>query len=157
MEGNKEGSGAMKVKTIEEGNANLLKLADFLEKLPAERFDYKRYASGALNLEPSCGTVGCALGWATAIPEFGLSLVPGAFDTFGVTCDGKGGNPRDTMGVTFEAAMSVFHVDQVEFDLVFMPAEDTEYWEGDVDDYEADASPQYVAAKIRRFVKERTP
>ena len=48
----------------------LLKLADLLEKLPAKRFDYSRWVgrdwAGASDL--SCGTVACALGWATTMP-----------------------------------------------------------------------------------------
>lgn len=50
----------------------LLKLADFLRKLPSKRFNYCVWV--ALNwvgkLDVSCDTTACALGWATAMPEF---------------------------------------------------------------------------------------
>lgn len=53
-------------------NRRLLKLADFLEKLPRKRFDYGVFVGpdweGAQDL--SCGTTACALGWAAAMPEF---------------------------------------------------------------------------------------
>lgn len=49
----------------------LLMLADFLDNLPEERFDYSHWAGdnwgGKSDL--SCGTTACALGWATTIPE----------------------------------------------------------------------------------------
>jgi len=47
----------------------LLKLADLLEELPAKRFDYTVWVGpewmGKEDL--SCGTVACALGWATTM------------------------------------------------------------------------------------------
>ena len=48
---------------------NILKLAKFLERLPQEKFDMFNYKTNeeADCLPPeehSCGTVGCALGWA---------------------------------------------------------------------------------------------
>lgn len=50
----------------------LLKLADFLEKLPRKKFDYDHWAGrdweGKCDL--SCGTTDCALGWATTMPLF---------------------------------------------------------------------------------------
>jgi len=50
----------------------LLKLADFLEKLPRKRFDYGNWIGddwkGKADL--SCGTTACALGWACAMPAF---------------------------------------------------------------------------------------
>lgn len=59
----------------------LLKLAAFLETLPPARFDYARWCgSGVIgefadtspptHMFEGCGTNACALGWATAIPEF---------------------------------------------------------------------------------------
>lgn len=69
------------------GRRRLLKLADFLKKLPANRFDYTSWVGldwqGKQDL--SCGTTGCALGWATTMPEFrrlGLRL-----HVVGKTCD----------------------------------------------------------------------
>lgn len=53
----------------------LLQLADFLEKLPEERFNYEYWVSDHWDGQPdlSCGTAACAFGWAcTFLP--GLSL-----------------------------------------------------------------------------------
>ena len=52
---------------------NLLKLSDFLEKLPQEKFDMTHYRSDDNGFQVSyesknnCGTAGCALGWAPFI------------------------------------------------------------------------------------------
>src|SRR5258708_29942944 len=58
------------------GRQRLRILADFLEtQVPAERFHIGAWAK-SIDFE-KCGTVGCAIGWATTIPEFkaaGLSL-----------------------------------------------------------------------------------
>jgi hypothetical protein len=58
--------------SIEESNRRLLLLADFLEKLPPERFNYGEWVGkdwgGKQDL--SCGTTACALGWACTMPEF---------------------------------------------------------------------------------------
>jgi hypothetical protein len=63
----------------------LLKLADFLDKLPPERFDFGTWGdvrdgkSGQDALEEAelCGTTACALGWAPALPfakKLGIKL-----------------------------------------------------------------------------------
>lgn len=41
----------------------LTKLADFLDTVPEPAFNIDRW-------QGSCGTVACAVGWATKIPEF---------------------------------------------------------------------------------------
>lgn len=52
----------------------LLKLADFLEKLPRKRFDYATWVGDTWDGTPlqseSCGTTACALGWAATMPLF---------------------------------------------------------------------------------------
>lgn len=48
----------------------LTKLADGLERVPDDRFDlwfYGHNVSGDRMVEDECGSVGCALGWATTI------------------------------------------------------------------------------------------
>lgn len=65
----------------------LVRLAAFLDTLPAARFDMSRWGYAAPEFAPapgpdpppSCDTVGCAAGWAAGLPEFqalGLSLYP---------------------------------------------------------------------------------
>lgn len=50
----------------------ILKLADFMEKLPPKRFNFLRWVGTDWKGAPdfSCGTTGCALGWATTMPFF---------------------------------------------------------------------------------------
>jgi hypothetical protein len=57
----------------------LLRLADFLEILPDERFNLKRWSQD--HFEPTaCETTACACGWASVIfPE--LALKPVKFNT----------------------------------------------------------------------------
>lgn len=66
--------------TVATGNRRLLKLAQFLKTVPAERFNMGVWVGDDWKGDPdlSCGTSACALGWATVIPEFrrlGLRLV----------------------------------------------------------------------------------
>lgn len=53
------------------GKRRLLKLADFLKKLPKSKGFHMRSFAEALNRgRPACGTRACAAGWAAAIPSF---------------------------------------------------------------------------------------
>jgi hypothetical protein len=59
----------------------LTELADFLDRLPEERFDYTRWVGRDWRGSPdlSCGTTACAIGWATTLPSWraaGLALQP---------------------------------------------------------------------------------
>ena len=67
---------------------NLLKLADFLDTLPPEKFDMQNYRAKVYRnkiFQPvsfkevnDCGTVGCALGWG----PFVKGLEPTIYDLF---------------------------------------------------------------------------
>jgi hypothetical protein len=52
----------------------LLSLAKFLRKVPREQFDFGIWIESSDLKTPlslgACGTLGCALGWASAMPEF---------------------------------------------------------------------------------------
>ncbi len=55
------------------GNRRLLKLADFLDALPDERFEFNHFVDESVwegKLDLSCGTTACAMGWATTMPMF---------------------------------------------------------------------------------------
>lgn len=58
----------------------LLKLADYIvEQVPKERFNMARFGTmfGELD-EQSCGTAGCALGWATVLfRRIGCTVIDG--------------------------------------------------------------------------------
>jgi dihydrodipicolinate synthase/N-acetylneuraminate lyase len=50
----------------------LLALANLLDELPPERFDFNTFAGEDWQGDPdlSCGTTACSLGWATTMPKF---------------------------------------------------------------------------------------
>lgn len=143
----------------------LLKLADFLDTVPPERFEYAVWASEATTdlRAPGCGTKACALGWATAIPEFaalGLRLAP--HHPGGPTVHFGTDSPvHREFDCAQRAAMELFGIDGNGFHKLFVPNE-----EHDCDD-ENDCSdeclaclddrspPSYVAAKIRAYVAGR--
>ena len=55
------------------GNRRLLKLADFLDALPDERFSFRHFVDDDVwkgKTDLSCGTTACAIGWATTMPMF---------------------------------------------------------------------------------------
>lgn len=141
--------------SIGEGNRRLLVLAEFLEKLPPERFDYGTWVgrnwAGAKDL--SCGTRACALGWATTIPEFqeaGLCLIRDAYGD-GVVRFNRGEPNRYQSSLDAGAAMFGLNEDESAF--LFYPGEVL-----DDEDEPAPsdlASPSEVAAHIRKFVAGR--
>lgn len=125
--------------TVRVGNRRLLVLAAFLRKLPRKRFDYGAWVGegwrGAQDL--SCGTTGCALGWAATMPIFrrlGLHLEVSS----GVpTCGGRSGTG---------AGEAIFALSDADAMNLFYPS-----------DNEANATPTYVARKIEKFVRGRAP
>lgn len=148
--------------TREESNRRLLVLAEFLEtKVPTKRFDYNQWADDAANLvEPLCGATACALGWATAIPEFELELRPDSHGnpyvefkaTQSLDDDGFSGFYR-SLGV----AAQTFGLTADEAKYLFVPAPDE--YDDDLGEYvavEDDATPAEVAEKILRFVEARS-
>jgi hypothetical protein len=123
----------------------LLKLADFLDKLPRRKFDYRLYGE-----KTKCGTVACALGWATQMPEFrrlGLKAkwVKDCWAEFRLIPVFYG-----EMGPG--AACPVFGLTEDEAWFLFMPAA-TLTADGDRSPG-GNATPKQVAKHIRRFVKE---
>jgi len=61
----------------------LLELATLLDRIPSEKFQYKNWLDGIdaplgvveVDLNATCGTVACALGWATQIPAAQLRFI----------------------------------------------------------------------------------
>jgi hypothetical protein len=119
----------------------LLRLADFLEKeVPAEQFNMERWATGEVG---QCGTMACAFGWATKIPEFasaGLKLSLTPFDDDGREVLSGNVHFHDWCG--FEAARLFFDISDTQASYLFY---DGNYMDGarDIGD---------VVARIRDFV-----
>lgn len=49
------------------GNRRLLKLADFLEELPPEKFNFFEVVSSGEHNGHTCATVACAIGWTPKV------------------------------------------------------------------------------------------
>jgi hypothetical protein len=137
--------------------AALLKLADLLESLPPERFDYSIWAGDSWNPQvplkaPVCGTPACALGWATTLPELGLELVRDQHCVLVRATD-------DPSLRATQAAARAFDIEENDAEYLFVPeTPDPLAHEEDENDYESpgeEASAAEVAAHIRSFVKSR--
>ena len=162
----------MNKRQIATGNERLLKLADFLEQLPPKRFKYDEWVGedwkGAKDL--SCGTTGCALGWATTMPRFRrMGLVLSTKSIFGaeaVPFDTKTGEAGA------EASLRIFALNRREADYLFIPrdltAPEWRVWHDNLIGYygeailpaspppTAGASAKTVAKHIRQFVASRS-
>lgn len=135
----------------------LLKLADFLEKLPPERFNYAHWVGLDWKGDPnlSCGTTACALGWATTIPSLqkaGLTLhqpreACGA--GFVALCGEEPPNYLTENSISEMAAMRVFGLTSEEATFLFYPYTDMDGHESP----NQDASAKVVAKHIRRFCR----
>lgn len=126
----------------------LLKLADFLERLPPERFNYDRWVDidtwkGAPDL--SCGTTACAFGWATTMPAFrrlGLRLRRTKTHEIEFLYRGLFCSPM-------EAAEQVFGLKNLEANWLFLPS----FHIGSLGaSPNPSATPMAVGQHIRRFV-----
>lgn len=154
----------------------LLKLADFLEKqVPADKFAMhswykpspsnfnKNWSASDIEALGGCGTSACALGWATAIPEFKdaglvLSWIPLRF------CGGHF-TVRYKEYEAFDAASEFFDIGSMHAEFIFgnddMDINGNVQTEkdgvGDEHNKERDNdTPQIVAARIRELVAPAT-
>lgn len=135
-------------------NKRLLKLADFLEKLPRKRFDYSTWVGSSWEGAPdlSCGTTACALGWAATMPEFrrlGLRLEKPLDREVGYITNRK----LDALYPSV-AAVATFGISEEEEQYLFEGKATLEGFPDPPSQW--DATPKQVAAHIRRFVKQRT-
>jgi hypothetical protein len=106
----------------------LLILANRLDCLPPERFDFNRWAGNDWDgkADLSCGTSACSFGWATTMRTFrraGLRLFRrtnslGKF--YGSPYVGLVGDP-DWINAPENAATKIFGLDKEEFALLFVP------------------------------------
>lgn len=143
----------------------LLKLADFLDALPAARFDYESWVGSMWEgkLDLSCGTTACAFGWATAVPEFktlGLSIQKAPEDGLPGVCVGQALSGEDAWSMSCRAARSAFGLTSKQTSDLFTPSSDDP---SDFDETETHGSdgkpfgnalPQTVAQHIRDYVAE---
>lgn len=132
----------------------LMALVTLLRKLPRKRFNYATWVGhnwgGKADL--SCGTVACALGWATTIPSLrraGLRLEAYSTDEEG-RFDGTPvcGNHSDE-----DAAAIVFGITSDEAKRLFFPA--IPWFDSESSGLPDEATPKQVAKIIERFVKAK--
>ena len=128
--------------------AKLLKLADFLDKLPRKKFNMDSFVIKHGNtpdkISLKCQAVACAFGWCTVVfPKSGLKLKKiypiNEYHDITYEYDIKYKNHTN-----FHAAAKFFNIDLTESEILFMP-----------DDNPKLNTPKQVAKRIRRFVKNK--
>lgn len=131
----------------------LLALADFLNKLPKDRFDYSTWVGSDWEGKPnlSCGTTACAFGWATVMPslrKLGLKL---DHYTTSVVLE----NNRETLN-SAGAAREVFGLSLDEFNYLFLPTGRPLHKYGlNRKSVNMDASSKQAAKHIRKFAEAK--
>lgn len=124
----------------------LLRLAEFLDTIPAERFDLSSWVGD--------GTTACAMGWAATMPEFrelGLKIASqGLRDVEGEPEDGHSSSAYAIISgySSSDAIISIFGP-EAEEEVLFYPGG----W-GSGGGGEDSPTPRGFANRIRRFVKE---
>lgn len=129
----------------------LEKLATFLETVDPARFDYTQWFSDSYSeestcanlnpLEHKCGSLGCAMGWASTIPEFQALGLRSAGDT--VYFNGRYG---------FGAAEKFFGLEYDEANFLFCPDVSSSSASFDWRSPGDDSTPAEVAGHIRSFL-----
>ena len=117
----------------------LLTLAAFLDSLKPKQFNI-----GTWREDEDCGTVACAVGWATTIPEFQAA---------GLSWDERYGTPRYRRSMDFRSSELFFglgHSDAVAlFTNTWYRSRNPRPW------YRSrNPRPQTVARRIRQFVAQ---
>lgn len=116
----------------------LLRLADFLEKeVTQEKFNMYRWTN-------TCGTVHCAFGWATQIPEFrDAGLKMSGQDDYGHATGSysEWRYPMYENRECYDAAVTFFEIDLILANWIFSP-----------DNYNAPVAIKDVVERIQRTV-----
>lgn len=137
--------------TLKTGIIRLEKLIAYIAKLPPQRFNFCVLAGEDWQGKPdlSCGTVGCALGWATTMPFFrrlGLHLSKSAgFVRIGV---------NDEYLTPQEIGVLLFGVSDYEAERLFLPREQVDYIEDNDDFLDNEATPKDWVRHARAIVKQ---
>ena len=128
----------------------LIKLADFLDKLPRKKFDFghivKGYDKPRKTLD--CGSVACAIGWCPVIfPRLVKYAPPAAYSIGDYEVIPKDGACE---GAFFGSTERLFGIDREEALGLFEPGEQDRI---DLPFTGNRATPKQVAKNIRRFIK----
>lgn len=136
----------------------LLKLADFLEKLPRKKFDYDVVTRGEdiPRKELDCGTVGCAIGWCPVVFPIQLKyrrrerfeLGPMIYNKEGLNFGFRESKPtppvREFFGVSLEESQALFN-----------PYRQEARYALGMRAVNEKSTPKAVAKNIRLFVKHK--
>lgn len=134
----------------------LLKLADFLDALPRQKFDFgtiahqngKPMREALMAGKESCGTVACAVGWMPVVFPRGLKW------------DEKYAGSEEFPSVVLRqdpdvdnvlAAAAWFAISPYDADLLFVPGDA----DGGYSGLKNEATPKQVARHIRKWVREQ--
>lgn len=149
----------------------LLKLADFLDQLPPQKFDFdsiavegeKPHKEALKARKESCGTTACAIGWMPAVfprlTRWVRTIAP--WDTVTIHIAPKGRSKmRD-----FQVAEDVFGLTEQEAEWLFMPDavvnNGLEWWDKGyaeaISPCDSGATAKEVARHIRKFVEHGLP
>lgn len=129
----------MKNVTTKVGDRRLLKLADFLDKLPRKSFNFAKFAE-----QTDCGTVACALGWCPVLfKRLGVKYFQiGPMTNVSTVSIKKGYDER----FGFAVGEVLFGLTRHQSYLLFDPISSG---------LGQDATPKQVAKRIRTFIKTR--
>lgn len=122
----------------------LLRLADFLENLPDERFNFSVWVGSTWkgHEDLSCGTTACALGWAAAMPEFRkLGARLKRLKSYSSFIHIKGRRNSDA----YDVAKRLFGLDVDDYQALFVTAEEYRYRD----------AKEVVVQGIRAFVDRK--
>ncbi len=128
----------------------LLKLADFLDKLPRSHFDFNTILE---KVEPSrknkCGTVGCAIGWCPTVFPRVCEVVSNPGEQMEVAPIGREPDFWSNYGTHAAAGSHIFGITEGEAYGLFTPSEDSP---ANGKRLRGDATPKQVARRIRTYV-----
>jgi len=131
------------------GKRRLLKLAEKLESLPREKFDFDRWVGEDWNGRAhECGTKACAMGHATTIRGLGLRVKKSPSGELFIT-DREAKDWWRTPGLeTLESAARVFRISTMEARCLFV--------EGyKIPKKAVSPTAKRVAKSIRQFVRDK--
>lgn len=119
----------------------LLRLADFLDGLKPDQFDIRDWVSvvGKDGTVGGCGTVACAIGWATTLPEFREAGLQLKLDT-----ESPGGRIVFRLYTGFHAISEFFNIHSSDALRLFFDSLDADHYP---------VRPVHVANAIRNYVR----
>ncbi len=139
----------------------LLKLADFLDKLPRKKFKFTEVVSGkeTPNKTLTCGSQACAIGWCPVVfprlTEYvGVSSYTGMNDYIVVKMKGMNFDGGSLDSVT-HIGEELFGLSDPESYALFVP-DHPQAWILDLKPLGETATPKQVAKNIRKFVAIKT-